>query len=108
MPCVRGDIYRLRAPRDASGHEQRGSRYAVVLQSDRLNLSTILVAPTSTSAAPSLFRPTIVIDGVETRVLVEQTSAVNAQFRLGEFAGRLDGMELDEVDESLRLVLGLI
>jgi mRNA interferase MazF len=27
---VRGEIYRLRAPRDSPGHEQAGSRYAVV------------------------------------------------------------------------------
>ena len=37
---VRGDVYRLRAARDAVGHEQQGPRYAVVLQSDDLNLST--------------------------------------------------------------------
>lgn len=37
---VRGDVYRLRAPKDARGHEQSGSRYAVVVQSDDLPLST--------------------------------------------------------------------
>ena len=105
--CVRGDIYRLRANKHAYGHEQRGTRYAVVVQADYLNLSTLLVAPTSTSARPSDFRPTITIDGTETRVLVEQTTAVNAETRLGDFAGRLDAKELTELDRALALVLGL-
>lgn len=102
---VRGDIYRLRANKHA--HEQRGTRYAVVVQADYLNLSTLLVAPTSTSARPSDFRPTITIDGTETRILVEQTTAVNAETRLGDFAGRLDAEELTELDRTLALVLGL-
>jgi mRNA interferase MazF len=43
---VRGDLYRLRAPRNATGHEQQGARYAVVLQSDAMAaLSTWIVAP---------------------------------------------------------------
>ena len=88
---MRGDIYRLRANKHA--HEQCGTRYAVVVQADYLNLSTILVAPTSTSARPSDFRPTITIDGTETR--------------LGDFAGRLDAEELTELDRALALVLGL-
>ena len=46
--CVRGEVYRLRSPRGARGHEQAGVRYAVVVESDLLPLSTWLVAPTST------------------------------------------------------------
>ncbi|WP_218158677.1 type II toxin-antitoxin system PemK/MazF family toxin [Streptosporangium canum] len=57
---MRGDVYRLRAPRDAVGHEQRGERFAVLLQSDFLSmLSTLIVAPTSASAGPAIFRPEI-------------------------------------------------
>jgi mRNA interferase MazF len=69
-------------------------------------LSTVLVAPTSRSSAPRIFRPTINIDGDDTQVLVEQTSAV-AHERLGEFVGRLRHDELDAIDEALRLVLEL-
>ncbi|WP_139811621.1 type II toxin-antitoxin system PemK/MazF family toxin, partial [Mycobacterium avium] len=54
---MRGEVFRLRAPRPARGHEQSGSRYAVVVQSDQLPLSTWLVAPTSTSARAASFRP---------------------------------------------------
>ncbi|HOQ53568.1 MAG TPA: type II toxin-antitoxin system PemK/MazF family toxin [Micropruina sp.] len=104
---MRGDIYRLRTSRTAEGHEQRGPRYGVVVQSDDLLLSTILVAPTSTSALPTDFRPRITMDGTTTYVLVEQTAAVNAETRFGEFAGRLGPSELADLDRALTLVLGL-
>jgi len=104
---VRGDVYRLRAPRDARGREQQGKRYAVVVQSDDFDvLSTWLVAPTSTSAREATFRPAIEIDGQETRVLAEQTSAVDPS-RLGEPVGHLGFEELRAVDAALRLVLSL-
>jgi len=101
---VRGDVYRLPSPRRARGHEQSGSRYAVVVQSDALALSTWLVAPTSTSARPATFRPEVRIGGRETRVLAEQTTAVDPS-RLGEPAGHLSYEEMRRVDAALRLVL---
>lgn len=103
---MRGDLHRLRAPKSPRGHEQRGERYAVILQSDDLILSTVLVAPTSTSAVARLFRPTVTIGDEQTQVLVEQTAAV-APERLGEFVGQLSFDELAEVDQALRLVLEL-
>lgn len=69
-------------------------------------LSTTLVAPTSTSARPATFRPTISLDDTETKVLVEQTTVVDPE-RLGRSAGRLDSAEMQAVDEALALVLGL-
>jgi mRNA interferase MazF len=104
---VRGDVFRLRAPRNAKGHEQQGVRYAVVVQSDDLLLSTWLVAPTSTSRAPSSFRPEVEIEGGRTRVLLEQTQAVDPDVRLGELVGRLGAAELAAVGDALRVVLGL-
>jgi mRNA interferase MazF len=85
---VRGEVYRLRAPRNSREPEQRGERYAVVVQSDLLPLSTWLVAPTSTSAWPASFRPQVEIDGKTTLVLAEQTAAVDPE-RLGERVGVL-------------------
>ena len=103
---VRGEVFRLPAPRAARGHEQRGARYAVVVQADEfLDLSTVLVSPTSTSARAASFRPTITLGRQESRVLVEQTTVVDPQ-RLGRSAGRLDSDELRSVDEALMLVLG--
>lgn len=104
---VRGETFRLPAPRAARGREQRGARYAVIVQADELlDLSTVLVSPTSVSARAATFRPTITLDGQETRVLVEQTTVVDPG-RLGPSAGRLDAGELRAVDEALMLVLGL-
>jgi mRNA interferase MazF len=62
---VRGEVFRLPPHRGARGHEQRGARYAVVVQADEfVDLSTTLVAPTSASALAATFRPTIALDGV--------------------------------------------
>lgn len=104
---VRGEVFRLPAPKGARGHEQRGARFAVIVQADELlGLSTVIVAPTSTNARPASFRPTITLEGNETRVLVEQTTVVDPE-RLGGSGGRLDATELRAVDEALMLVLGL-
>jgi mRNA interferase MazF len=77
-----------------------------VVQSDQLPLSTLLVAPTSTSARPASFRPEVTIAGRPTRVLAEQTVAVDPS-RLGEPSGALTFDELRRVDAALRVVLDL-
>jgi mRNA interferase MazF len=100
-------VYRLRSEKDTAGHEQRGPRYAVAIQSDGILLSTIIVAPTSTSAQSAIFRPEIEMDGAHTRVLIDQMRAVDAS-RLGDFAGRLDVAETAEVDRAVRLMLGIL
>lgn len=105
MSCVRGDIHELRAPK-SRGHEQASARYAVILQSDDLVLSTVLVAPTSRAAVPRIFRPTIAIGAERTQVLVEQTAAV-APERLGRLVGHVSRTELDEISAALRLALEL-
>jgi mRNA interferase MazF len=99
-------VYRLRSPRGARGPEQTGSRYAVVVQSNHLPLSTWLVAPTSTSARAASFRPEVEIAGRSARVLAEQTAAVDPT-RLGDRAGMLTFDELRRVDAALRIVLDL-
>jgi len=103
---VRGEVFRQRAPRDARGREQAGQRYAVVVQSDLLPLSTLLVAPTSTSARSASFRPEVTIGGWRTQVLVEQTAAVDPT-RLGQLAGQLTLDEMQRIDAALRVVLDL-
>jgi mRNA interferase MazF len=78
----------------------------VVVQSDDLLLSTLPVAPTSTSAPGRSFRPTITINVEATRVRVEQTSAVVLE-RTGEFVGRVSSEELSDINDALRLALEL-
>ena len=102
----RGDVMRLRL-RGGTGHEQRGVRFGVVVQGDALRrLSTVVVAPTSTASRPASFRPAIEVDGVRTRVLVEQLGAVDVT-RLGELVGHLSPEEQWGVDLALGLVLAL-
>ena len=104
---VRGEVFRLPPRRGTRGNEQRGARYAIIVQADEfLDLSTTLVAPTSASARPASFRPTIALEGRDTRVLVEQTTVVDPQ-RLGALVGRLDASELRAVDDALSLILDL-
>jgi mRNA interferase MazF len=104
---VRGEIFRLPAPRGIRGREQTGARYAVVVQADEfLALSTVLIAPISATARAASFRPTITLDGTRTCILVEQTSVVDPG-RLGPSAGRLDAGELRSVDEALALIFGI-
>lgn len=103
---TRGDVYRMRLPQ-GRGHEQHGSRYAVIVQVDAmLGLSTALVAPTSRSALAASFRPEVEVGSEITRVMVEQLRALDVR-RLDEFAGRLAPEEMREVDEALSLVLAL-
>jgi mRNA interferase MazF len=102
----RGDVFRARLPTSRRGHEQAGVRYAVVLQASELELSTVIVAPTSTKALETSFRPEIQVAGRRTRVLTEQIRTVDRR-RLGEPVGRLTWEELDGVDRALETVLGL-
>ena len=82
-------------------------RYAVELQGP-ITLSTVIVAPTSTRAAPAVFRPEIETDGTRTKVLVDQMAAVDGTLRLGDMVGRLSAQEMAEVDLAVRLLLELL
>ncbi len=102
----RSDVFSLRLPKGL-GHEQRGKRFGVIVQSDAfLPRSVVLLAPTSRSARPASFRPEVEIDGVRTLVLVEQVGIVDVN-RLGDLAGHLTPEEQWGVDAALLTVLGL-
>jgi mRNA interferase MazF len=104
---VRGEVVRIAAPRRARGREQLGARPAVIVQADELlALSTVLVAPTSRSAAAATFRPLIELSGTPTRVLADQLRALDVQAVTGSL-GRLNVDELQALDEALGLILGL-
>lgn len=103
----RGAIYQIKPLPRAVGHEQRGRRYGVVIQSDRFASSTITVALTSSSAGPAIYRPEIELDGVRTRILTDQIHSVGHS-RLGDFAGSLEPDERTDLDRALMLKLGLV
>lgn len=103
---LRGDIYAFRLP-PGRGREQRGRRFGVVVQANEfLPRSVVLVAPTSRSARPASFRPEIEIAGQVTRVLVEQSGAVDTS-RLGRLAGHVTPEQQWGIDEALLTVFGL-
>lgn len=102
----RGDIYELRLPKRI-GHEQRGRRLGVVVQTDAmLPRTVVLVAPTSTSARAASFRPELDVGGRRTRVLVEQIGAVDVN-RFGDQIGRVTIDQQWQIDAALSTVLGL-
>jgi mRNA interferase MazF len=105
---VRGEIYELRANPHAKGHEQRGRRYAVVLQSDTLALSTVLAAPTTTHSWDTSFHVEINCAGRRNRVLIEQLTAVDPGQRFGRKVGQVSAEEQVELDDAMKLVLGLL
>lgn len=103
----RGELVNLRPPRHGTGHEQRGFRPAVVLQTDDAAwLSTTIVAPTSTSAQSASFRPEIQLRGRSTKVLLDQITAVD-RGRLGRSSGLLPAADLQNVERALRAILSL-
>jgi mRNA interferase MazF len=96
----------LRLPKGV-GHEQRGKRYGVVVQSDAmLPRTVVLIAPTSTSAKDATFRPVVEIMGEPTKVLVEQLTAVDVG-RIGKRVVNLHGDAMWGIDDALSTVLGL-
>ena len=102
----RGDIHAARFGR-ATGREQAGARPALVLQADGMaGWSTVIVAPLSSSARHSMFRPTVDLKGTETRVLLESMRALD-KGRIGRKLGSLSADEMVDLDSAIRLVLGL-
>jgi mRNA interferase MazF len=106
---VRGDVYALRPAKQSRGHEQRGRRFAVIVQASRLEqLSTWLVVPTSTSARPFIFRPPIEVPGEgPCLALCEGLVSIDPQERLGDRLGSLTFAEMQDIDKALLLLLDL-
>jgi mRNA interferase MazF len=103
----RGDVHALTPPPHLKGREQRGRRYAIVVQTDLLeDLSTVVVAPTSMSALAAVFRPEVEVAGRRTRVLTEQIRALDRS-HLGRQVGTLAQTDLRAVDDALKVVLAL-
>jgi len=103
----RGDVFTLKSDRTAKGHEQRGHRFAVILQADSLLLSSVVVAPTSTKTLAASFRPQITIEGRETCVLVEQMSAIDPEVRLGRKVTHLSFADMHRIGRACAVLLDL-
>jgi mRNA interferase MazF len=103
---VRGDIHAIKLP-PRRGRVQHGRRYAVIVQADPLlSLSTVVICPTSASAPPASFHPTVAVGDEETRVLCEMVGAIDVR-ALGRQVGHASVEEMRGVEDGLELVLDL-
>ena len=103
---VRGDVCAIKLPK-GRGRVQHGPRYAVIVQADAvLNLSTVVVCPTSTSIRSARIHPEVVIGDEPTCVMCEMVGAVDSR-AIGDRVAHLSMEELRAVDEGLELVLDL-
>lgn len=104
----RGDIYFIRLGSDKIGSEQCNDRYAVVIQNDVGNTyspTTIVAFLTSQHKKElpvhmniNLFMPST--------ILLEQIRTVDKR-RLGELVGHLTALQMQELDDKLKISLGL-
>ncbi|MFM8600785.1 MAG: type II toxin-antitoxin system PemK/MazF family toxin [Actinomycetota bacterium] len=104
---VRGDVHEYQAL-DPSGREQSGRRFCVIVQAPHLlPSSTVLVAPTSSSARELTYRPRVRFLNRSTTVLIEQIRATDSS-RLGRRVGRLSVDELWSINDAIKDVFGLM
>lgn len=113
----RGDVYwATLAPR--SGSEQMGRRPVIVLSRDAFNQApgwrSVIVVPVSTSAAQARRGPTAVALPAGAGGLVHESIALCHQVttldrsKLDTLLGSLTAVQLREVEEGVRIALGMI
>ena len=104
---IRGAVYRVDLGEAKRGHEQRGRRLGLVLSPSAMPWTIATIVPTSTSAQPAVFRPTVEIDGRPTRFLVDQIRSVDVRYVVGDPVYYLDRDELAEIEYAVTRYLGL-
>jgi mRNA interferase MazF len=104
---IRGAVYRVDLGTAKRGHEQRGKRLGLVLSPSSMPWSVVTIVPTSTSAQPAVFRPSLEINGEQTRFLVDQIRSIDADYVVGEPVHYLERDELAEVEHAVARYLGL-
>jgi len=104
---IRGAVYRVDLGEAKRGHEQRGRRLGLVLSPSSMPWSVATIIPTSTVARSAAFRPSMEIDGQDTRFLVDQIRSINTNYIVGEPVHYLERDELAEVEHAVARYLGL-
>lgn len=110
----RGDVLLADLP-DVGGHVLRGPHPVVLVQGDRMALSsTVIVVPLTSAAKAAEFRPPFLVE-VRARdsgldrdgwAKCDQPTTVGSS-RLGARVGRLNSETMEAVDSALRFVLAL-
>ncbi|MGH3767555.1 MAG: type II toxin-antitoxin system PemK/MazF family toxin [Pseudonocardiaceae bacterium] len=104
---IRGAVYRVDLDDAKRGHQQRGKRLGLVLSPSSMPWSAVTIVPTSTTAQPAVFRPSMEINGLETRVLVDQIRSIDTDYIIGDPVHYLERDELAEVERAVARYLGL-
>lgn len=104
---IRGAVYRVDLGEANRGHEQRGRRFGLVLSPSSMPWNVATIVPTSTSAQPAVFRPSLEINGQLTRFLVDQIRTIDVSFVHGDPVAFLDRDELAEIEHAVTRYLGL-
>jgi mRNA interferase MazF len=103
---IRGAVYRVDLGDAKRGHEQRGKRLGLVVSPTSMPWSVATIIPTSTSAQAAVFRPSLEINGQETRLLIDQIRSIDTDYIVGEPVHYLERDELVEVEHALARYLG--
>ena len=106
LALIRGAVYRVDFGQ-TRGHEQRGRRLGIVLSPTDSPLSVMTIAPTSTSAGPSIHRPVLEIAGTQTRVLVDRIRSIDIDYVHGDPIDYLSHNEMVEVESAVSRYLGV-
>jgi mRNA interferase MazF len=104
---IRGAVYRVDLGEAKRGHEQRGKRLGLVLSPRSMPWSTATIVPTSTTAREAVFRPSLEINGQETRFLVDQIRSIDTDYIVGDPVHYLERDELAEIEHAVSRYLGL-
>ncbi|MFC5971656.1 type II toxin-antitoxin system PemK/MazF family toxin [Halomarina salina] len=108
----RGDVVIVRLD-PAEGHEMKKTRPAVVVQNDvgNRNASTTIVAPATGTHRGYPFEVLVEADDSpfekDSSVRLDQIRVVSIEKRIHSVVGRLDSATMAEVDDALKLSLGL-
>ncbi|WP_277870118.1 MULTISPECIES: type II toxin-antitoxin system PemK/MazF family toxin [unclassified Frankia] len=105
---MRGAVYPVDLGDAKRGHEQRGRRLGLVLSMEQNTWSTVTIAPTSTSAQASTFRPEVIIAGRSTRILIDQIRTIDSAYVAGELVDYLSRDDMAQVEHTLSRYLGLL
>jgi mRNA interferase MazF len=113
----RGNVVCAELPRPAgsSGHEQFGTRPAIIVQDDSsfVNLSTVVVVPLTSKLVAAKFSGSFIIspdksNGLTVRsvVLVQQIRAIDIR-RITGVMGSLSDIDMETLERELRKLLCL-
>jgi mRNA interferase MazF len=108
----RGDVVIVRLD-PAEGHEMKKTRPAVVVQNDigNKNSGTTIVAPATGTYRGYPFEVLVEAPGSpfekDSSIRLDQIRAISIEQRIHSVVGSLDSSTMLEVDEALKLSLGL-